>query len=382
MSDGAGADRGKAETIPVGTQLSPGQDVWTPSVPPGPAAAVLRRPERASRPPSLSPPVTRERWVGRYKILASLGSGAMAEVFLGSVDSIGGFERRFAIKVVHRRLLKDRQFVDMLLDEARIAGLVNHANVVSVHDVHHSGDQLYLVMDYVEGVTLAELAKSLWQGGGVVPIEITFRIALDVLSALEAIHDLRDAEGHLLDVVHRDVSPRNILVGVDGVCRLTDFGIARAQGRLTETPEGVLKGTLGYVSPEAITGRSVDLRADLYSLGVILWELLARRRLFGAAGGRLRPTDPRLATPARTVEDPLLVNPDIPRGLADVCLKALEPEPTQRYSSAAEMGTAIEDAMNAAGIRDVGPRLTGRLVSALERMKRMAAKSRPSAIDP
>jgi serine/threonine protein kinase len=308
-------------------------------------------------------------FVGEYRIHRSLGAGAMAEVLLGSVAGPGGFERKFAIKRVHRRLLQDRQFVAMLLDEARIAGLLHHANVVSVHGVHEEGNDLYLVMDYVEGVTLAALTQSLRTGGGQVPVEITVRVMLDLLSALEAIHALTDADGHDLCVVHRDVAPRNVLVGTDGICRLTDFGVARARGRITETPQGFVKGTLGYLAPEGIFGPAVDQRTDLYAAGVILWELLAGERLFRRGPNANRRPDPRLTRPPGRVVDPCSINREAPAPLADVCLRALEPSPADRYASASDMAAALEEAMTASGVSDPGPRLTGRLVSALERIK-------------
>ena len=294
----------------------------------------------------------------------------MAEVFLGTTYSIGGFERRFAIKMVHRHLLNNEQFVSMLLDEARIAGLVNHANVVGVLDVHYSGDQLFLVMDYVEGMTLADLATALWDGEGMVPIEITLRVGFDMLSALEAVHDLRGPDGSLLHVVHRDLSPRNVLIGTDGICRLTDFGIVLARGRLTETPPNVVKGTLGYVAPEVIVGRTVDQRADLYSLGVLLWELLTGRRLFR----RTRPLrgngDRRLTFPATHVPSPQECNPSVPSSVAQVCFKALQPDPADRYETATDMRAALEQASSAAGLGEAESHLTGRLVSALRRNRR------------
>ncbi len=174
-------------------------------------------------------------------------------------------------------------------------------------------------------------------------------------------------------MVHRDVSPRNILVGRDGICRLTDFGIVRARGRLTETPAGVIKGTLGYVPPESILGRPLDHRGDLYSVGIILWELLAGRRLFARTAEYSLRSDPRLL--AGPLEDPSRFNADLPAPLVEVCMKSLEYAPARRFQSASAMVSALEEAMAQSELREVGPRLTGRLVTALERMRRRAPRA-------
>ena len=169
----------------------------------------------------------------------------------------------------------------MFLDEARLAARIHHPNVVSTLDVGE-GEQLYLVMEYIEGDRISGLIKAAARKGERVPVPVTLRIMIDVLSGLHAAHELRDHQGHPLNIVHRDVSPQNILVGVDGVTRITDFGIAKAEARLTVTREGQVKGKMSYMAPEQLSSTNVNRRADVYAAGVVLWEALTGRRLFRA----------------------------------------------------------------------------------------------------
>ena len=219
--------------------------------------------------------------IGRYVLHAELASGGMATVFLGRLLGQAGFARTVAIKRSHPGFAKDPEFVSMFLDEARIAARIRHPNVVPVLDVEARDGELFLVMDYVHGESLARL----WRSCAGTPIDpaIAGRIAADMLYGLHAAHQAKNERGELLHVVHRDVSPQNVLVGADGTSRVTDFGIAKAQNRIQTTHEGQLKGKLSYMAPEQLEERPVDARTDVYAATVVLWELLTARRLHTSA---------------------------------------------------------------------------------------------------
>ena len=222
--------------------------------------------------------------VGRYAIVTRIGGGGMANVYLaralGSMHNDAGFERLAAVKVLHPHLAEDQGFTDMFLHEARVAANIHHPNVVTILDLGLEDGLLYNVMDYVEGDTLAAVQATAISLGRGVPLPIVLRVAVEVLSGLHAAHELRDDRGELLNVVHRDVTPQNILLGIDGTARLTDFGVARARGRLVATSVGMLKGKLSYMAPEQLEAAELDRRADVFAMGVTLWETLALRRLF------------------------------------------------------------------------------------------------------
>jgi serine/threonine protein kinase len=214
-----------------------------------------------------------------YAVVCALASGGM-----GCVDLVirrdGEFVRLFAQKRLRPHLREDEGVRRMFLEEGRIAGLVRHPNVVSVVDVGEDESGPYLVMELVEGVTLSDLIARLAAQGRCIPLPIALRIAAQIAEGLEAIHEARRPGGERLDVIHRDVSPQNVLVGFDGIARVTDFGIAKALGRATPTTTGILKGKLGYFAPERLRFEELDRRADLFSFGVVLFEMLAGRRLY------------------------------------------------------------------------------------------------------
>jgi len=188
--------------------------------------------------------------LGRYETIRAVASGGMATVHLARALGAGGFERLVAIKVLHPHIQSEPDFVAMFLDEARLAAQVRHPNVVPTIDV--STDPLFLVMEYVEGPSLHAVQRDLRRQNKVVPLEVALRITLDLLAGLHAAHELTDSSGTLLNFVHRDVSPHNILLGVDGVTRITDFGVARAESRLSSTRGGQVKGKLAYMAPEQV----------------------------------------------------------------------------------------------------------------------------------
>ena len=285
--------------------------------------------------------------IGRYDLVAEIASGGMATVFLANLSGVGGFRRFVAIKRLHPHLAKEQEFVEMFLDEARLAAGIHHPHVVPILEVGASERGYYLVMEYIEGDTLARLLARAATSGERLPAQIGNRIVVDMLAGLHAAHELKDEQGNPTELVHRDVSPQNILVGVDGNTRITDFGVARAASRLSATRAGQLKGKIAYMAPEQAVGDpTVDRRADVFSAAIVLWEVLAARRLFKAEN--------EAATLARVISEPipdiLDVNPEIDPRVAAVVMKALEREREARYPTCLEFADDLEEAARASGV--------------------------------
>jgi serine/threonine-protein kinase len=276
--------------------------------------------------------------LGPYELLFELASGGMATVHVGLQKGAGGFERLVAVKRVHAHLLANRDFVSMFRDEAKLSSTIRHANVVSATDVVESAEsgELFLVMDYVDAVPLAKLVNER------IPAPIAARIVSDLLAGLHAAHEAVDLRGQRLDIVHRDVSPQNVLVGADGVSRLIDFGIAKAAARLADTSGEVLRGKLRYMSPEQVSKRAVDRQTDVFAAGVVLHELLAGKKLFTGEDD----ADIVLGVLFGAI-------PKVNSALDAVLAKALERERDRRYATAAEMQAALESACLPASHREV-----------------------------
>jgi serine/threonine protein kinase len=282
-----------------------------------------------------------EATVGRYMLFGQIGAGGMACVHLGRRVGPAGFSRLVAIKRLHPHLGKQREFVHAFLDEARIAARVSHPNVVSIDDVVMDGDEVLLVMDYVNGRSLSFLAGAERAQGRSVPPPVATAIALDMLHGLQAAHEAKTERGAPLGLVHRDVSPQNVLVGVDGVARVLDFGIAKALGRLQTTDNGSVKGKLPYMAPERLLDRAVTSSVDLYGAAIVIWELLAGERYFvGSTPEAMIPLV--IASEYRHLRDGSLAAVDA------VLERALRREPEQRHASCAELAAAIEAVMDPA----------------------------------
>jgi serine/threonine protein kinase len=284
------------------------------------------------------PAAGRQR-VDRYELLGEIASGGMATVYLARLTGVGGFQRFVAMKRLHPHLASENEFVEMFLDEARLAAGIHHPNVVPILEVGASPVGYYLVMEYIEGDTLARMLARAAGRGKRIPPSITVRIALDMLAGLHAAHELRDDRGHPINLVHRDVSPQNVLVGGDGISRITDFGVARAASRLSATRVGQLKGKIAYMAPEQAQGdEQLDRRADVFSAGIVVWEALAAKRLFKA--------DNEAATLGRIMNEPVpplsRVAPHVGREVSEVVMRALNRDRDQRFSSCAQFADELE----------------------------------------
>ena len=218
--------------------------------------------------------------VGEYELLFPLGHGGMASVHLARKRGAGNFERLVVIKQIHPHLASEPSFRSMLADETRLSSRIHHPNVVPAIDVVESENEFALVLDYVEAVSLSELTRAARREGAELDAAVVSRIVVDTLAGLHAAHEANDLSGRPLGIVHRDVSPQNILVGADGVSRLIDFGIATAAERVTVTESGILKGKLGYMSPEQARHKAVDRRSDIFAAGSVLYQALCGRPVF------------------------------------------------------------------------------------------------------
>lgn len=218
--------------------------------------------------------------LGNYELLLEIASGGTATVGIAVYRGAAGFERLVVIKRVHRQLTRDPEFTAMLTDEARLASSIRHPNVVPVIDVLRVDDEVVLVMDYVDSVTLSQLGKDASKQQRRLPMPVVSRILVDTLVGLHEAHEATDIRRQPLGIVHRDVSPQNILVGDDGVARVIDFGIAKARSRIARTRAGVIKGKCAYMAPEQVDGQPVDRRCDVFAAGIVLWESLTGARLF------------------------------------------------------------------------------------------------------
>ncbi|AKF08052.1 serine/threonine-protein kinase [Sandaracinus amylolyticus] len=310
----------------------------------------------------------RSRRASAYEPLSEIASGGVGRVELVRRRE-GSFERLYARKRLHDAHRDDAEFRTMFFDEARIAGLVRHANVVSVLDVGEDDEGPYLVMEYVEGVPASAIVQHAIARRAEVPLQLALRIGIEAARGLHAAHELTAPSGEPLALVHRDVSPQNILVGFDGVTRVTDFGVAKAFGRTTRTATGVLKGKLGYMAPEQLRFEEVDRRADLFSLGIVLYELLAGRRLYRNVDGHdgvrriLHEPPPDLGE----------VRADAAPELVELVFSMLAKDPAHRPRTALEVSRVLDDVLadvvGSEGRLDVGEHLREAFAGELQRQR-------------
>lgn len=270
----------------------------------------------------------------------------MGTVHLAKFHGEAGFSRMLAVKRLHPQFATDPDFLCMFLDEARIASRIRHPHVVGVVDVVSHAGELLLAMEYVQGLPLSQVLRLLGPAG--VPTNIAVALAGGTLQGLHAAHEAKTDKGVFLNLVHRDVSPQNVMIGEDGAARVVDFGIASAAARLQTTAEGQIKGKLAYMAPEQVAGRPVDRRADIFSAGVVLWEMLTGQRL---CEGDV-PEKVRFMTEAK-FKKPSEIRPELPFALDGVVMKALAKFPSDRYATAEEMTSALYAARRPAHAHEV-----------------------------
>jgi serine/threonine-protein kinase len=316
----------------------------------------------------MPPPVVCEgtEIIGRYVLHGEIASGGMAVVHFGRLLGPVGFARPVAIKRLHPQFARERNVRDMFIDEACLASRIRHPNVVPTLDVVTDGDELLLVMEYVHGESLHQLLRAWRRRDERIPIRLALAILSGVLHGLHAAHEARTEAGEPLNIVHRDVSPHNVLCGVDGVPRVLDFGVARAAVRLESTREGIIKGKLAYMAPEQFAGATVDRRADIYAAGVLMWEMLTGRRLFVGNDGASVMVDKLLRG---VIEPPSQLAPEVPRLLNAIALHALRRDPEQRFATAREMALALEKFGDVARPSEIGEWVEATAAEALARRR-------------
>jgi len=294
-----------------------------------------------------------KRWdpgdvIGRYTLLARIAVGGMAEIWLARQKGLEGFEKVVVIKRIADAYSSDAMFVEMFLDEARIAAQLDHPNIVQIHDLGEHRGAYYIAMEYLHGEDLAMMVRTGRKTEQPVPFAIAAQVIAYAAEGLASAHQKVGLDGRPLNVVHRDVSPQNIFVTYEGIVKVLDFGVAKAANRASHTQGGQLKGKFGYMSPEQARGDDIDGRADVWSLGVVLFEAVTVSRLW----------DPK-ADPQRTMrdllsEEPLPLarsrNPEVPAELEQVIAKALARDPLHRYQSASELKGALDKWLHANGV--------------------------------
>ncbi len=313
--------------------------------------------------------------VGRYLVFDEIAAGGMASVHFGRMTGAAGFARTVAIKRLHAQFAKEPEFLSMFIDEARLASRIAHPNVVSTIDIVDDHGEMLLVMDYVFGASLSHLCQRVRARGEGVPFGIAVSVMVGALYGLQAAHEARSDAGEPLGVVHRDVSPQNILVGIDGVARVVDFGIAKALGRLQTTREGQVKGKSAYMAPEQIRGLAVDCRTDVYAASVVLWEALTGARLFACE----HPLATINAVFEKVVPLASEVRPSVPAEVAAIVARGLARDPDERFPTARAMAIALESAVHAASTREVGDWVKAEAAEILARRSQRAAEIESSS---
>jgi serine/threonine-protein kinase len=283
--------------------------------------------------------------VGRYTVLSHLASGGMAELFIARQEAMGGFEKQVVLKILQARYARNPRVVQMFLDEARLAAKLNHPAIVHVYDVADEGGLRYIAMEYIHGETIADIVRRGIEADRYLPLEHAVHIARQTAAGLAYAHERKEPDGRVWRIVHRDVSPTNILVTYEGQTELVDFGIARAQDELREET-GILPGKASYMSPEQVRGEAVDHRSDIFALGIILYELTLCQRLYR---GPAEAVGKRIV--GERVQPPTAIRRDYPPALEQIVMRALEKRPEDRYQSAQEMHDDLEEFLSESGLR-------------------------------
>ncbi|MEO7096715.1 MAG: serine/threonine-protein kinase, partial [Polyangiales bacterium] len=279
--------------------------------------------------------------LGRYELLARLATGGMGEIFLARLEGAAGFEKLFVIKRILPHLADDLRFRQMLIAEARLASKLSHANICQVYELGETDGQLYIVMEYLEGVTLLPLLRKQSKEMGQLDFGFIAGVVQQVSDALHYAHELHDRGGEAIGIIHRDVTPGNVFITESGVAKVLDFGIAKVKDASANTQTGTVKGKYAYMAPEQLRGASLDRRVDVFALGVCVYEMIALRRLFQ------RKTDYLTfrAVMEQPIPDVRRYRPDVPDALAMTLARALDRDPANRFDTARQFGTAVLDAI-------------------------------------
>jgi eukaryotic-like serine/threonine-protein kinase len=322
---------------------------------------------------------------GKYLLLERINVGGMAEVFIAKAFGVEGFERFLAIKKILPTMAEDQEFITMFIDEARISVQLNHANIVHIHELGKYEDAYYIAMEYVAGRDLRTILERYRRRKEIMPTAQAVFIASKMCEGLDYAHRKKDARGQDLAIIHRDVSPQNILVSYEGDVKVIDFGIAKAANRAQKTQAGILKGKFGYMSPEQVRGMPIDRRSDIFAVGVILYEMLTGEKLF------VGESDFSTLEKVRNAEVPLprQFNPNIPAGLEKVVLKALAREPEDRYQWASDLQEDLMRFLLAGDAIYSGKHLSAFMKEAFaedmlreaEKMERFAAIEKPDQLE-
>ena len=289
--------------------------------------------------------------VGRYSVVRHLASGGMAELYIARQEAMGGFEKPVVLKVLQPKYAENPRVVTMFLDEARLAAKLNHPSIVHVYDVADEAGMKYIAMEYIHGETSADIVKRGLAVKNYLPLEHAVHIVSQTAAGLAYAHERREPDGRVLRIVHRDVSPTNILVGYEGQTKIVDFGIARAQDELREE-SGIRPGKASYMSPEQVRGEPADYRSDIFSLGIILYELTLCQRLYrGAPEVMMRKILDDRVTP------PTAITRDYPATLELIVMRALEKRPEDRYQSAEDMRHDLEEFLEESGLKSGNRRM-------------------------
>src|SRR6202012_2242858 len=270
----------------------------------------------------------------RYRVIERLEAGGMAEVFRAESEGLQGFRKQVAIKRVLPHLSSKKKFISMFLDEARLSAQLSHSNCVQVFDIGVGDAAFFIVMEFVDGANLKAIIEHLRKAGRDFPVEAAVHISLELCKGLAYAHELTDPNGVPLYIVHRDMSPPNVLVTKHGEIKIVDFGLAKANSQLEKSEPGIIKGKFSYLSPEAAMGQDVDARTDVFAVGIILWELLAGQRLF------LGDTDFQTVKKVQAAQVPSItaINKKVPPELERIIVRSLARDPNQRYRTARDLG--------------------------------------------
>lgn len=275
----------------------------------------------------------------RYRVLERIAAGGMAEVYRAESAGLEGFKKTVAIKRVLPHLSEKKEFIGMFLDEARLSARLNHSNCVQVFDIGVGDRTYFIVMEYVDGSDLKAVLEHVAQHERRIPVPVALFVCCRICDGLAYAHELRDGRNRLLGIVHRDISPPNVLITRHGEVKVVDFGLAKANSQLEHSQPGIIKGKFSYLSPEAALGESVDMRSDIFAAGIILWEMLAGRRLF------LGENDLQTVRQVQAAKIPDIkkFNPNVTPGLEAILMRALARDPRQRYQSARELSLDLNN---------------------------------------